>query len=170
MAVWNLSFSIFQSFISGVFVFHFWGKTEGPARFIYLRSWSSIACKDLGNPPPIPSNWQLHKSQKKTKENIMDQINFIECTIKEYCPIIAFTRRPPSTINWTQNHFRNNNPKRTSALEFLMKFHAWIILIQKQNCKECKNKSNNFLLVLDTCLAVQVLIANHVANMGFMCR
>ena len=33
----------------------------------------------------------------------MEQINFIECTIKEYCPIIAFTRPPPSRIkDWEQ--------------------------------------------------------------------
>ena len=139
-AVWNLSFSIFRSFLSGFFCISFLGKTEGPAWFIYLRSWSSIACKDLGNPPPIPSNWQLHKSQKKTKENIMDQINFIECTIKEYCPIIAFTRSPPSTINWTQNHFRNNNPKRTSALEFLMKLNGGSCFISCMNNSHSKAK------------------------------
>ena len=139
-AVWNLSFSIFRSFLSGFFCISFLGKTEGPAWFIYLRSWSSIACKDLGNPPPIPSNWQLHKSQKKTKENIMDQINFIECTIKEYCPIIAFTRSPPSTINWTQNHFRNNNPKRTSALEFLMQLNGGSCFISCMNNFHSKAK------------------------------
>ena len=90
----------------------FWARSSagGELGLFISAAWSSIACKDLGNPPPILPNWQLHKSQRKTKENIMEQINFIECTIKEYCPIIAFTRRSPSRIKSClgrrENHFR----------------------------------------------------------------
>ena len=45
----------------------------------------------------------------------MEQINFIECTIKEYCPIIAFTHPAPSRIKavWAEEKTISggNNPK-----------------------------------------------------------
>ena len=40
----------------------------------------------------------------------MDQINFIECTIKEYCPIIAFTLPAPAPSGiWSEDETRAEN-------------------------------------------------------------
>ena len=48
----------------------------------------------------------------------MEQINFIECTIKEYCPIIAFTRGPPpSRIKDREQKTMSGATKRKSNNE-----------------------------------------------------